>query len=393
MTTNPPPAADHTPDDRSADRSAFLRTFMHCTAPTDRLPDDNLLPALMGLYGEVGGIMATSKKCVREGPAYTGYRDALVEEFGDTLWYFAALCRRMNVAMEELFAESTNSDRDHTLMDRDVSPRVCPSRSSAEDVNRSLDDALVALGTATAALLQLKSSHTAARPLLSSFFTCYVQALRIARLDLSVVGTVNVKKVRGRFLGSDASALPAFDVGFPDDEQLPDHFEIEVVRRHRGHSHLRWNGVFLGDPLTDNIPDPDGYRFHDIFHLAHAAILHWSPTFRSLIKHKRKSDPAFDEAQDGGRAIVVEEGLTAWVFSRAKHLDFFHGHDGVSFDLLKTVQQFVQGYEVEACPLRLWEIAILRGYDVFRSIRDNRGGVVVGDRRDRTIVYRPSRLP
>ena len=53
MTTAPPPAADHTPDARSADQSAFLRTFIHCTAPTDRLPDDNLLPALMGLYGEV----------------------------------------------------------------------------------------------------------------------------------------------------------------------------------------------------------------------------------------------------------------------------------------------------------------------------------------------------
>ena len=39
----------------------------------------------------------------------------------------------------------------------------------------------------------------------------------------------------------------------------------------------------------------------------------WSPTFRALIKQKRKSDPKVDDAQDGGRAIVVEEGLTAWV--------------------------------------------------------------------------------
>jgi hypothetical protein len=65
------------------------------------------------------------------------------------------------------------------------------------------------------------------------------------------------------------------------------------------------NGVFIGDPLTDNILDRDGYRFHDVFHFAHASILHWSPTFRALIKHKRKSDPVVDEAQDSGRAIVV----------------------------------------------------------------------------------------
>ena len=96
-----------------------------------------------------------------------------------------------------------------------------------------------------------------------------------------------------------------------------------------------------------------------------------------------------DEAQDGGRAIVVEEGLAAWVFARAKELNYFEGQKGVSFDLLKTVQQFVAGYEVEACPLSLWEIAILRGYDVFRQVKSNNGGVIIGDRTKRAIEYAP----
>ena len=135
---------------------------------------------------------------------------------------------------------------------------------------------------------------------------------------------------------------------------------------------MRWNGVFIGDPLTDNIPDPDGYRFHDVFHLSYAAILHWSPIFRKLIKQKRKSVPEVDEAQDGGRAAVVEEGLSAWIFSRAKHLDFFEGQTKLSFDLLKTVQEFIRGYEVEKCPLNLWEYAILEGYKVFREVRKKR---------------------
>ena len=63
--------------------------------------------------------------------------------------------------------------------------------------------------------------------------------------------------------------------------------------------------------------------------------------------------------------------------------------DSVAFDLLKTVQQFVQGYEVEACPLKLWERAILQGYAVFRQVRDNNGGIVIGDRDARTIIYQP----
>jgi hypothetical protein len=107
-----------------------------------------------------------------------------------------------------------------------------------------------------------------------------------------------------------------------------------------------------------------------------------------LIKHKRKSDPQMDEAQDSGRAIVVEEGLSTWIFSRAKLLKFFDGQGNVSFDLLKTVGQFVQGYEVESCPLKLWEDAILQGYEVFRQIRSNNGGFVIGNRKDRRIAYR-----
>ena len=143
----------------------------------------------------------------------------------------------------------------------------------------------------------------------------------------------------------------------------------------------------LVTPLTDNIEDSDDYRFHDVFHFAHASILHWSPTFRALIRQKRKSEQRFDENQDGGRAIVTEEGLTAYIFGCAKELSFFEGQSTISFDLLKTIAQFVRGYEVERCPLKLWEDAILQGYAVFRRLRENGGGVVVGSRENRTISY------
>ena len=226
--------------------------------------------------------------------------------------------------------------------------------------------------------------------LLYAFWKSYGEALAEANIDLARVADSNMAKTRGRFLEPVASCLPTFDLDFPPDERLPQRFEIQIDRRSSGLSYLRWNGVFIGDALSDNIAGKDDYRYHDVFHLAHAAILHWSPTFRSLIKHKRKSDPRVDDTQDGGRAIVVEEGLTAWIFSRAKHLAFFEGQDRVSFDLLKTVQQFIRGYEIDACPLSLWEKAILRGYEVFRLVRSNRGGIIVGNRDDRTIEYRPS---
>jgi len=77
--------------------------------------------------------------------------------------------------------------------------------------------------------------------------------------------------------------------------------------------------------------------------------------------------------------LSSRKGLSAWIFARSKELNFFEGQKRLSFDLLKTVQQFIAGYEVEACPLSLWEIAILRGYEVFRQVKSNLGGTIVCD--------------
>ncbi len=365
----------------------LLRNYMREIEPTDKLPQDNLHPVLMGLFGEVGSIMATSKKQLREKTAYAGYQQAVEEEFGDTLWYFTALCRHLGIGVDTFLSKAANQDgyskciAASDLLDGPV------SNISSVSALPTLDETLLNLGEATAALLDIKSLDEQTNGLLRAFSDRYLQALQAANVSFSKIAHMNIEKTRGRFLDPDISTLPTFDSNFPDEERLPLHFKIKITQRKSGQSYLQWNGVFIGDPLTDNILDPDGFRFHDVLHFAHAAILHWSPTFRALIKQKRKSDPKLDEAQDGGRAIVVEEGLIAWIFSRAKYLDFFDGQNSVSFDMLKTIQQFVRGYEVEECPLKLWERVILEGYEIFRHVRDNNGGIVVGDREARTIIY------
>jgi hypothetical protein len=252
-----------------------------------------------------------------------------------------------------------------------------------------LHDAFLKLGGAVGPLLLIRDPGESSHDFLRNFAREYLTALQAARVSFAEIVHENIAKTKGRFIDPDFSLLPTFDSKFLNEERLPDKFEITITQRKNGKSHLQWNGVFIGAPLTDNIRDPDGYRFHDVFHLAHAAILHWSPTFRALIQQKRKSNPKVDEAEDGGRAIVVEEGLTAWVFSRAKGLDYFKDQNSLSFDLLKTVGQFVRGYEVSECPLALWERAILQGYQVFCLVRDNNGGIVIGDRVARTISYKP----
>jgi len=363
----------------TASRSSVFTDYMNQVEPTDRLSPDDLQPILLGLFGEVGGIMAAAKKFHREREAFAGYRHAVEEEFGDALWYFTALCRRLVCRADEMLAGGASGEAPSgPFSGSDVAtPLTVPG----------LDASLLRLGEVTADLFVLRTSPNLAHAKLAAFAESYLEALKAARINFTEVLRKNIAKTRGRFLAPDYASLPTFDHEFSEEERLPNHFEIKIDQRSSGRSYLRWNGVFIGDPLSDNIRDPDGYRFHDVFHFAHAAILHWSPTFRAVIKQKRKSDPKVDDAQDGGRAIVVEEGLTTWIFSRAKELNYFEGQRAISFDLLKTVQQFVSGYEVEACPLSLWEIAILRGYDVFRQVRSNKGGIIIGDRSKRTIEY------
>jgi len=372
----------------SQHHSILLDEYMSQVAPTDELPSDDLQPILLGLFGEVGSIMATAKKYHREKDAYAGYRHEVEEEFGDALWYFTALCRRLSVRVDEMLSAAasgegyTSSVAANDLIESPLSHVATPLAAP------ELDAALLQLGEAAAGLLVLRGSRSDPRSSLTTFADRYLQALNAARVTFAEVVRKNLVKTVGRFLPPDYPNLPDFDRDFKPEEQLPRKFEITIDQRSSGRSYLRMNGVFIGDPLTDNILDPDGYRFHDVFHFAHAAILHWSPTFRALIKHKRKSNPKVDEAQDGGRAIVVEEGLTAWIFARSKELNYFEGQQRLSFGLLKTIQQFIAGYEVEACPLSLWEIAILKGYEVFRQVKKNNGGIIEADRSARTVHYR-----
>ena len=139
--------------------------------------------------------------------------------------------------------------------------------------------------------------------------------------------------------------------------------------------------------MTDNKLVPDDYRFHDVFHLAYAAILGWSPVTRALFKVKRKSDPKVDEDEDGARATLIEEGISTWIFNHAIRLDYFSGVDNLDFSLLKTVKEFVRGYEVEDRPYWQWEKAILDGYEVFRSLRVHRKGRVIADMTNHSITF------
>ncbi len=70
--------------------SLLLSEYAAEIAATDILSSTDLNPVLQGLYGEVGGIMATAKKHVREKSAYPGH-STLNEKWIGCLVIFAPI--------------------------------------------------------------------------------------------------------------------------------------------------------------------------------------------------------------------------------------------------------------------------------------------------------------
>lgn len=363
----------------------FLSDYEKKIEQTDKLGEDAYDLITFGLFGEVGSVLAVSKKAKRDEESFD--RDqSLVEELGDVLWYFARLCNRKGFSINTVVAPSIMG-KSYQIAPTSIVNHPLALIPASADID--LVAASKELGR-NAALVMCSDKDSVSLELLSGFFISYITLMSVSDICFSSVVDFNLNKTLSRFSSLESMSLPEFDLDEHEDEQLPRRFQIEISQRPNGKTYMKMNGVFLGDPLTDNIKVGDGYRFHDVFHMAYAAILHWSPVFRALLKHKRKSNPGVDETQDSGRAIVIEEGLSAWIFSIAKERNYFEGHEKISFDVLKTVKQFVKGYEVEACPYKLFEKAILDGYNVFREVKKFKRGVIVGDRDARTLTFTPA---
>jgi NTP pyrophosphatase (non-canonical NTP hydrolase) len=207
-------------------------------------------------------------------------------------------------------------------------------------------------------------------------------------LELSEIAQSNLEKTRSRW-GTVPSRIPMFnDEAYPETEKIPKKFAIRFQTSPEGKVSMSWDGRPLGDPLTDNAKYEDGYRFHDAFHLAYATVLGWSPVLRKLMGKKRKSDPLVDENEDGGRAIVIEEGIAAYVFEYGEAHGALEGVNTVDFEVLKTVKNMTQRLEVSNMEWNDWEKAILDGYSVFRELKRHGGGVVDCDLESRTINFR-----
>ncbi len=389
---------------QSPPNTLTLKQYQELARRTDRTAKAgaaNLDFPLLGLFGEVGSLMSELKKKQRDADSYVGYEPSVVEELGDVLWYFSVLASRAQIALPDIARKVTHGldgpdpqpDDDAEIPFASLQPELSQDGPKPTE---AFEGALMQLAgevghiAAEFSAGRLTDNRDALSGDLVAIFRSLIAVATEADVSLADAAHGNLQKIFDRWPG-EKSYPPLFDDDCDREEQLPRRIEMEIFEKPVGkktYVFQRCNGINMGDRLTDNKLEEDDYRFHDVFHLAYAAKLGWSPVLRSLFRLKRKSQPKIDEAEDGARAALIEEGISTWIFNHASRLNFFENLSSVDYGLLKAVRELVSGYEAERCPLWLWEEAILDGYEMFRKLREHRRGIITADLNERTITFR-----
>ncbi len=382
-----------------------LDEYQEFTTQTDRNARQGIAGldfVLLGLFGEVGSLLSELKKKQRDKEAYVAYHDSVIEEFGDVLWYFSNASLRAGLALSTIAQRISAKLADWDYHGRSTARTFADLQQSKQTFagpvsNEVFEKRLLALAGKVGLMVEDYSSGRIAanRDVLSADLVEIFRALLVAADDADVsldeAARRNVSKTLGRW-PIKLEWQPLFDEDYDVDERLPRRLAMTFKERGAGTRKYviqQLNGVNIGDRVTDNRLEPDGYRFHDVFHLAYAAILGWSPTLRALLKVKRKSRPEIDENEDGARACLIEEGISTWIFNHGVRNADFRKVTSLDYSLLKAVHELVKGYEVERRPLWQWELAILEGFRMFRELRKHHGGAVTADLLAHSLEFSP----
>lgn len=283
------------------------------TMQFEKTEESALSIVMLGLVGEVGSLSTEYKKKLRDGSNYALFKEKLIEEIGDIIWYLTTI-------------------------------------ATIEDI------------------------------------------------PLSTILTSNLKKTQDRWADLNSTKQldlegELFDDGLEEHEQFPREFvaEFKVGEDKNGKECVDTyvNGTKFGDPIRDNHYEDDYYRYHDIFHFSYVTVLGWSPTARGLMKRKRRSDEDTNEIEDGGRAVVIDEAISALVFEHARSHNFYDGVTTLDEKLLQTIRLLTGHLEVSKVTPKEWEHAILTGFDIWRRMRALKEGRVICNLHEKTMMLEP----
>ena len=400
--------------------------------------------AQYGIASEVGSLVAAIKKkeLLEPRKAWNVSNDEIVEELGDIVWYtimFATLhgnsaqdvirydlsslpveiekdVKFKEALDEQNYAKFIRNSREFLSNDAERSfdeyqnISILTSRTSGRDLlhvclTRLLLYATVMMSHGFPQVEKYMQSDIVKLDLLRSLgmVMWHVAALaNVLGLSLDEVVARNRSKLNdlANFDGASPTPLHDEDVKVPNDQRLPRQFEVSFISVAEGKLQMFYEGKPLGDELTDNSREEDGYRFHDCMHLANAAKLGWSPVLRRLMKRKRRYDPQIDNSEDGARAQIVEEVVVKAVHSEGERasgvvpngktfvpIALFTSKEQISFSFLKLIKRFVRKLEVEKNKYWEWQEAIVEGHKIYAALCKEKQGTVRVDIAMRTIEF------
>lgn len=384
------------PEEFGNEESVSMAGYQKAAQCTDKMSEGLQMP-ILGLFGEVGSLLSAYKKKLRDRAAFAKYDQIILEELGDVLWYFTIIATRVNLDLDVLAQRVFRDITDWDIVARKAGGNFSDiERSSANKIaDLEFDTRIVNLASEVGDLLsefgehKLEGNRDKISAHLVEIFRALLMSTEAADISLDAAAYGNLRKIYSRW-PVENKYPELLDNQMPPDEQIPRKLTIYIEEQHIGERTFvlqKCNGVIIGDRLTDNKIEKDDYRFHDVFHLAFITHLGWSPVLRGLLKVKRKSVPLLDENEDGARAELIEEGVSTFIFGHGLERNLFANIDSVDYDLLKSIQELVKGYEVERCALWQWEKAILDGFRIFRLLKEQREGFVVADIENHTLNF------
>jgi len=410
--------------------------------------------ATLGLVSEIGSVLSALKKDIlSDDPDNNGIRRYLIrgelkEEIGDAIWYAVMLAQCLDdpgaddifsadirMLERQLSGKSRNDrrvqkglgeERQKRFLDASViylrrrKPTVDQYQKTAYKTRRTDDNVL---RNVCAAVLQQLASQLSREflpdvemglnhevrpkdPVNALGEIAWHLAALASIYDLRLSEVLKLTQEKADFRNPQGTLGPKHNERTEEGFRFPDRFEVHFVDPDQGKARMYWvkDGIIimrLGDPLTDNNYKGDGYRFHDVMHLAFAAYLGWSPNLRAFMGKKRKYDKDKDNVEDGGRAKILEEAVILEIHQHAKRLqDYieeaglsadgspYEHENALSFEFLRRLHDFTEGHEVYQNPKQDWERAIRSGYDCYYSLTNANGGIIEVDMRRPKLKFR-----
>lgn len=388
----------------------------------------------LGLVGELGSLLSECKKTLREGKENRSrIKQKLETEMGDCLWYITAIAMhndldiRTDVIRANLdFSLNLDFCTDDIVNEVGLKLDELPDRlplsfddfqeiawiTATPDIRENEDELLTSLirnashlmrYIATSGLAEKDTTSDRLERLLGNVLWYISVFARKNEITLNDVAQHNYNKTVSRWKIPEAKFTKRLDSRDRPDERFPGEMSFLFQETPNGMVEVTFENqkIRIGDPLDDNVIVEDGYRYHDAFHMAFAAVLTWSPVLRKLLRlgegealnkgkayHRFRSEK--DSTEDGARAQIVEEAIAKIVHSHAEEIDpvnLLAEKSVVSTEVLDQIKLFTKKLEVDRVNQWEWELAIIEACKIFVKLKEKNGGRVRLNLANRSIEY------